>query len=302
MMGYTRLVPGPGFEAGRAALYYSQRMVIFPVLRRAVSRGIATGINIRHAWSRLARNRRPAGAKLRKIPDHLARDGYAMLPGLVDVADLAEIESFVRTAAVVGKHGPPMPLADLPPGTSMASYPLAAVLGCSAILRLVNSPVVLGLAGAYLGCKPTLSSIGLRWSLPRPDQTMDTQQFHRDPDDWRFLKLFIYLTDVGPDGGPHIYIAGSQRTTGQIRAHPYTLDGIKRRYGGESVRTVTGPAGTAFLADTYGIHRGAPPISGPRLLLQAQYSLLPVYAFRYEPVTLLPRPAVDPYINRLLLV
>jgi hypothetical protein len=66
------------------------------------------------------------------------------------------------------------------------------------------------------------------------------------------------------------------------------------------MRTIVGPKGTSFVADTYGIHKGSVPRSRPRLLLQAQYSLLPVFAFRYEPVKLQAPPALDRYINRLL--
>ena len=38
----------------------------------------------------------------------------------------------------------------------------------------------------------------------------------------------------------------------------------------------------------------------PRLILQVQYSLLPIFAFRYEPVPVaLPR-GLDAYVNRLM--
>jgi hypothetical protein len=55
------------------------------------------------------------------------------------------------------------------------------------------------------------------------------------------------------------------------------------------------------MADTAGIHMGRPPSDRPRLMLVAQYSLLPVFAFKYHPLDLRPRPAVDPYVNRLLI-
>ena len=43
------------------------------------------------------------------------------------------------------------------------------------------------------------------------------------------------------------------------------------------------------------------PARAPRLILQAQYSPLPVFAFRYDPVALEPASDVDPYVNRLLI-
>ena len=189
----------------------------------------------------------------------------------------------------------------LPAGTRTAAYPLERVLDCPAVLDAVNDPAVLGLAGRYLGCTATLSSLGIRWSFPTRADAEDTQLFHRDPDDWRFLKMFIYLTDVDEDAGPHVFVAGSHRTAGRLRARPYDTAEIERRYGRDAVWTITGPRGTAFIADTYGIHRGAVPLARPRLILQVQYSLLPVFSLLYRPVAAEARPGLDPYVNRLLL-
>ena len=149
----------------------------------------------------------------------------------------------------------------------MASYPLATVLHCPHVLALANDPAVLRIATAYLGCKPTLSSVGLRWSFPGTGEAEDIQCFHRDPDDWRFLKLFVYLTDVDAGSGPHVFVAGSHRTAGRLRERLYTTEEIERRHGRESVRAIAGPCGTSFFADTYGIHRGAVPTTRPRLIL-----------------------------------
>ena len=69
---------------------------------------------------------------------------------------------------------------------------------------------------------------------------------------------------------------------------------------GERVVRIKGPRGTMFLADTSGVHKGAPAIDGPRLMLEVGYTLLPVYAFDYRPVTLTRRLGLDKYINRLI--
>jgi hypothetical protein len=191
---------------------------------------------------------------------------------------------------------------DITPEIATADYPLQTVLSCPAIVDLINAPAVLNLAGAYLGCSPTLSSVGLRWSFPTANAPRrDVQRFHRDPDDWRFLKLFVYLTDVDQESGPHVYVRGSHRATGGIRARAYDDRTVERRYGSASITPVTGKAGTAFMADTSGIHMGMPPRGRPRLMLAAQYSLLPIFAFRYTPVQLEPAPSVDRYVNRLLI-
>ena len=83
---------------------------------------------------------------------------------------------------------------------------------------------------------------------------------------------------------------------------PYAMEEIEPRYGPQSVRRIEGPRGTSFFADTYGIHRGAVPTTGARLILQLQYSLLPVFAFLYRPVPVptLPGLGIDRYVSRLL--
>jgi hypothetical protein len=49
------------------------------------------------------------------------------------------------------------------------------------------------------------------------------------------------------------------------------------------------------------VHCGHVPRSGPRLLLQIQYSLLPVLKFAYKPVPLSQAERYDRHINRLIL-
>lgn len=90
---------------------------------------------------------------------------------------------------------------------------------------------------------PVAYSSNFFWTRPGPAGTRpDIQEFHRDQDDERFLALFIYLTDVlVDDDGPHD-LEGP--------------DGV--------VRTVYGPAGTMFLADTSLPHRGRKPTKGER--------------------------------------
>lgn len=102
-------------------------------------------------------------------------------------------------------------------------------------------------AAAYLGRDPPrLYSTNAFWT--RPGQAAlrgDIQAFHKDADDARFLAMFVYLTDVvDDDDGPHDL---------------YGPDG--------AVRTIKGPAGTIFLADTSREHRGRKPRSRERGLL-----------------------------------
>jgi hypothetical protein len=296
MIGYAQLRPGRGFSLRSAIMYYAQRLVTWPILRRLVCRGLAASIRLRHGQ---------AGAVLgisaaRRVVQDLGREGLAMMPPFAIPGGLAGIMEYLRGENVIGPDGRPVRLEDLPSGTRMASYPLAAVLACPGLLAAINDPAILGIASEYLGCKPTISSIGIRWSFPSPASPAETQLFHRDPDDWRFLKLFVYLSDVDVQSGPHAYVLGSHQTAATLRAKPFRHDALVRDYGRDNILVVTGAAGTTFIADTHGIHMGIPPSAGARLILQVQYSLLPIFAFQYQPAKLVDGPPVDGYVNRLI--
>jgi hypothetical protein len=202
---------------------------------------------------------------------------------------------------VVVQEGSRVSLDELPAGTAMAAYELPTVVACPWLMTALNRPGILRLTSAYLGCKPTISAVGLRWSFPGATAPDMTQAFHRDPDEWRFLKLFVYLTDVDGETGPHIYVAGSHNTRGRLRGKAYSEAEVEARFGKENLRPILGPRGTTFLADTIGIHAGMPPQRAPRLLLQVQYSILANFALQYRPVVDPSHHGLDPYVNRLVL-
>jgi hypothetical protein len=294
LIAYAQLRPGPGFSLRMAALYYAQRLASPYWLKTIIARLIARGVSLRHPAA-------PGALGLKSQCRALAEDGIIHLPGLVPPARIRTILAYLEDKPVRAPDGRMLSLHDIPPDIATADYPLETVLSCPAVVALINADAVLAIAGGYLGCRPTLSSVGLRWSFPSAGAPSEVQRFHRDPDDWRFLKLFVYLTDVDEWSGPHVYVRGSHRTGGSIRARPYDRRRIEDRYGASSITPILGREGTAFMADTSGIHMGMPAQNRPRLLLAAQYSLLPVFAFRYAPVTLTPSPAVDRYVNRLLI-
>lgn len=293
MIRYARLKPGPGFQLSRAALYYSQRIVIAPLARNLVVRSVAAALSLR-------------GRRKPKLVSQAAKDGVLSLrrDGLISLPPVprATIDSLLARLAdaeVIAPDGTSLPLDQARRAGTLAAYPIGTILSCPEVFAAANDPQVLEIVGNYLGCTPTIASIGIRWSFARETGHAITQSFHRDPDDWRAVKYFIYLTDVETDTGPHIYVKGSHRRRSRWRARPYRDDEVASSYGAAAT-AVTGPRGTAFLADTFGIHKGASPERGSRLILQIQYSMLPVYAFQYEPQPVPLPEGSDKYMYRLL--
>ena len=111
----------------------------------------------------------------------------------------------------------------------------------------------------------------------------------------------VRMQFLAAQSGPHEFVAGSHLTSGRILSRPYGDEQLRRRYGDQRMLKIIGPKGTTFIADTWGVHKGHMPISRPRLLLQIQYSILPVMKFEYEPVRAPNAEQFNRYTNRLVL-
>lgn len=293
MIPYAQLDPRrAGFQIGHALAYYAQRVVTPRPFRRAISGAI--GYVIRSRQGEVG----PTGMQRELVA--LRRDGIAMLAPMFDADRLREVREYFHAAPVTLSGGRRVTLDEVPAGTRAAAYDMATVLDCPHVLAAVNDPSLLGLAGAYLGCKPTLSSLGVRWSFPRGEGVEDVQQWHRDCDDWRTVKVFVYLTEVDAGAGPHEYVRGTHTSRATLRNESFKPESLAARFGADSVATVCGPPGTTFVGDVAGVHRGVPPRQSARLMLQVQYSLLPIACFDYTPLRRDDAASVDAYTNRLI--
>lgn len=295
-MDYAQLTPGKQFAPIRSLLYYTQRLVTPPGLRRLVAQTVSGMVRWRHG-----RGDHHLSAPLQPLLQ-LSRVGYAALGTVLDSAQCDDISAFLRDKPLLDRdHArPTFVLDETPPGVRVADYHLGDIVACPHILALANSQLLLGLAARYLRCRPTISALGLRWSFPARDGESVLQSFHRDSEDWRYLKVFVYLTDVDAGAGPHVYVQGSHLTQASLRLRFYSDAEIAHANGPERLLSATGARGFCFAVDTAGIHKGAAPVQQPRLMLQIQYSLLPCYAYRYTPQPYTGPLELDRYVNRLI--
>jgi Phytanoyl-CoA dioxygenase (PhyH) len=161
-----------------------------------------------------------------------------------------------------------------------------------------DSELVSGLARAYLSpsAVPDRPAVQLKVDVGEPSIV---DFFHVD--EWRYLlSAFLYLTDVGADEAPMIYLKGSHRPrpwrfrkekefylyyerngAGEYvnEESPYCgcllpteVRALRERYGYEPV-TCTGRAGTLMLFDNLGLHRASLLKRNLRLLLSSYWML-----------------------------
>ena len=145
---------------------------------------------------------------------------------------------------------------------------------------LAFDPYILSMVTQYLGCAPVHVQTNLWFSFPtvkdKNNLSTNAQMYHQDKEFVKFIKVFIYLTDVGPDNGPHGYVVGSH--VDEAHTHGYGFgerildEDVERLYGADRVKSLVAPAGTITFGDTSCVHKGVPVEAGHRVMLQLEYA------------------------------
>ncbi len=154
---------------------------------------------------------------------------------------------------------------------------------CPAISRIAEDPLLKLIALNYIGSVPKYLGATLWWTFPvnpnRADQMKHAHFFHRDIDDFKFLKFFFYLTDVDAGDGGHWVVAGSHRNAPKLSIKDHFMtrrfedEEINKYYEDADTIEVVGLKGAGFAEDTLCVHKAATPTRNPRLILQLQFGL-----------------------------
>lgn len=238
--------------------------------------------------------------------DELADSGIVFLQDLISADAVAEMRKWFTDAPAQDPHRPALGSFEapdqVPAQTHVAYIDAAHVASAPHGLELANHPSVIAAVTQFLGAKPTISYMTSWWSMPRGGAAEGPENYHRDWDDYRFVKLFLYLTDVDENSGPHAFVRGSHESDRLMERRRFTDAEVEAAFPAENRMTITGPAGSHFLETTFGVHRGIPPVSNRRLIFQVLYTLSPHISGPSQPVMRLDperREGVDPYTNRI---
>ncbi|MEZ4846850.1 MAG: phytanoyl-CoA dioxygenase family protein [Bdellovibrionota bacterium] len=145
------------------------------------------------------------------------------------------------------------------------------------ILELIFDLSFCNIAQEYFGSTPIMDLFAMWWSKPCENKSLQSyaaQMFHYDMDRIKFLKFFVYLTDVTPDTGPHCFVRGSHNDLKKNLRRDGRFDDIdiEHAYGKNAIVELCAPKGTIFAVDTRGLHKGVSLKYGQRLMLQLMYA------------------------------
>lgn len=285
--------------------FYLQRRFLNPDLRTRVAQVVGR--------LRASAPRAIPGGRAATIAQQLLQDGWSDLGEFAKSDQVSAIREHLSNFPISDPYRPELGEFLSPETASkvthVAFYRADAVASCGPLVKLANSPVVLEALSSIFFCKPTIALLTAWWSLAGRAQPEHAELFHRDVDDWLFIKLFIYLTDVDTNGGAHVYVRSSHKSRELLEIRRFNEQEVESFFGSEQILSITGKAGSAFLENTFGIHRGLPPKSTNRLIAQVVYSLVPLPYGPKKPVLPLSSASamsengqssdLDPYVNRV---
>lgn len=226
---------------------------------------------------------------LGSIARRIETDGYFVVRDAVPLEVCDRLIEFALTSPCVlrGSSGPraaaPRRVAryerEQPAGVRY-DFETQDVIDNGDVQDLMADASLVSLAQHYLRAEPIFDVMSMWWHTAfssQPDK--DAAQFwHFDMDRIKWLKVFIYLTDVDATNGPHSFVRGSHRTNGippSLLTKGYARlndDEVESHFGRDRIVEFTAPRGTVIVEDTRGLHKGKHVQHADRLVLQLQLS------------------------------
>jgi len=208
----------------------------------------------------------------------LQRDGFYVFDKVVDRGFTDAIREYAERVPSIAR-GAGTPAQTYPrENPAVGRYDISEqdALGCPQVQEFVSDPAMARIAQLYLGQPVLMDEVAFWWTTNRKaeDADVNAQLFHQDRDRLSFLKFFIYLTDVTPTTGPHVYLRGSHRSLPRsLRGDGRKSDAAVRAAGlGDNIVEIYGPAGSLMAVDTIGLHKGKTPETGDRLALENEFA------------------------------
>ena len=209
-----------------------------------------------------------------KINKEVNKNGYHVLDKKLPIAYIEEIYNLSKKIKCVGiTNGESIIFPKGEITDYLYQYKEEEILKFNCIQEILSDNSFYDLARKNLKSEPILKSVDLWWSTSKNrgnEENESAQYFHIDMDNIAFFHIFVYITDVTMDSGPHSYVEGSNKfkPAELWRDGRMTIDDVLNWYNKEDIKFIIGQSGTIIAGDTHSLHRGVPPIKNNRLILQ----------------------------------
>ena len=223
--------------------------------------------------------------EIERIVQAIRKDGYYVFEHLLSGDICAKLIPFALTKEcnLIGSLDPSLKMSVYDRTNPIAvTYWLqeADLIANPDIQALMADLSILAIAQAYLETQPILDIVAMWWSTAFSNVACpaSAQLYHFDMDRIKWLKFFIYLTDVTSDNGPHCYIAGSHQIGGkhkELLGMGYARipdEELAKFYPQEKFLEIIAPKGTIIAGDTLCFHKGKPLTQGDRLVLELEFT------------------------------
>lgn len=149
-------------------------------------------------------------------------------------------------------------------------------------LKRSLDPTILDITNSYMGMWCALLYFTLQKTSPIEGDLTNSQNWHRDPQEMKVVKVFTYLNDIDEDSGPFTYVKKSAPTFGHEYAKlfpqklPYGSypgnEKLEAAVDAKDIIPMTGKAGSVIFCDTNGLHYGGVATKNYRLMSTFGYS------------------------------
>lgn len=270
----------------KQAILGQRNRILWHINRSPLSALIKQTLRWKHADAILARKRLAAtlsaDARIDALAASLNQNGFVDVTAILDGGALQSLSrngelKLVRAAEAALKQGGNSKTfwtrlldEDLQEGLMPTDSPF---------VQFALQPAVLSLVSKALGELPHLDYVVLTLSRDTGGQYAYSQLWHRDHDDTRTIKLFVYLTDVNDlDDGPFTFLPGpvSDRFGFSRRSHREDA-AIFAQADLAEVKSMVAPRLSAFVVETSRcMHMGSRVSPGhSRLMFTASFISVP---------------------------
>lgn len=230
------------------------------------------------------------------IQKELDEQGYVVLPWRLTqpwvdalVGEAGKFGYTLRDAASDEREIKNRKIDPASPPKCVAAYAKSTDLEASQLFNdFSNDPLLVQLASRHMNASASPIGLSLWYSFASGAASSEAAQlFHYDLDTLRWLKVFVYLTDVGPDNGPHEYVPASHKPGAKPQA---LMDREYARLEDEEIdqhcpqgrKSICGPRGTVIIGDTSCFHKGTAVTADYRLIFSPIYAASRVGYFHGE--------------------